>query len=370
MTTTRIKMLAMAMLTAVILLSGCTAAKNVTTTEDTSWMYHDTVDAAFVKAHLSVPMPKTVMLIDARPYRGKYIKGHIPGSISIPFSEFDKKIDLLPKDKNTLLIYYCEGPACKLSHQSAVKAEKLGYKNVKVYTQGYPEWVSIKGNYGAVSIEQVESQIADNTTVIVDSRPQKTKYDKGHIPSAISIPFTQFDALSGKLPRNPDTPILFYCGGLDCRLSHKSAVKAIEMGYTHVKVYDRGYPEWKKIHGTAGNAIQAKAGEVEGAIDIEQFKSIVSTTPDAFMIIDVRDADEFAKGSFTGAVNIPVEQLEPKIKDLPDTKPIVFVCSTGARSGEAYYMVKDVRESLKDVHYIEAQIKFKGNGAFEIKPAQ
>ena len=85
------------------------------------------------------------------------------------------------------------------------------------------------------------------------------------------------------------------------------------------------------------------------------------------MLIDVRDPDEFAAGSFKTAVNIPVEALEEKIKGFPTDKPIVYFCATGARSGEAFYMTQDVRESLKNVFYVDAEIDFKGNGKFEIK---
>ena len=375
MKTTRFKRLALALVAALFILSGCNAGKAVKTAEnasqkipeETSWMYHAQVDAEFVKVHISMPMPEGVMLIDARPYKNKYAKGHIPGAVSIPFSEFDKKADLLPADKETLLIYYCEGPHCKLSHKSAYKAEKLGYKNIRVYTAGYPEWVTLKGNYGSVSVEYVAAQIALNKTLIVDARPLKTKYVKGHIPTAVSIPFSQFDELSGKLPRDIATPIIFYCGGLECRLSHKSAARVLEMGYSDVKVFSLGYPEWKKQYGASKETVQVAAGEIEGSIDLERFKAIIEKNSESIMLIDVRDSDEFAKGSFKTAVNIPVEKLEPKIETLPADKPVVFVCSTGARSGEAYYMVKDIRESLKDVYYVEAQISFKGDGVYEIK---
>jgi len=371
MKTNKVKILLLAMLAGLILLTGCTPTQTVKTAEtvkkDTSWMFNDIVDATFVKAHIAVPMPKNVMMIDARPYKGKYAKGHIPGAVSIPFSQFDKKTNLLPKDKNTLLIYYCEGVKCKLSHKSAKKAVKLGYTNVKVYAKGYPEWISLKGNYGSYDAEHVAKLIGDNNAVIVDARPLKTKFVKGHIPTALSIPFSQFDTLKGKLPRDLNTPVVFYCGGLKCKLSHKSAAKALALGYTNVKVFDKGYPEWKKIYGASNKTMQVKAGTEEGSIDLELFKSIIANNPDSIMLIDVRDADEFAQGSFKTAINIPVEDLESKIKSFPTDKPIVFVCATGARSGEAFYMTKDVREALKDVYYVEAQIDFKADGKFEIK---
>ncbi len=328
------------------------------------WMFDEIVDVNFVISKMSVPMAEDVMIIDARPYKVKYVKGHIPGAVSIPFSEFDKKTNLLPKDKNTLLIYYCGGVKCKLSHKSAKKAKALGYTNVKVFSKGFPEFKKQPGAYPAITAEQVAVQIAANNTLIVDARPQKTKYDKAHIPTSINIPFSQFDALKGKLPRELDTPIIFYCGGLKCKLSHKSAAKAIAMGYKNVSVFTRGYPSWKKQFGGAA-AVAVKAGEVEGSIDLERFKKIMTDNPASITLIDVRDADEFAKGHFKTATSIPTEELEPKIKDLPSDKPIVFVCSTGARSGEAYYMVKDVREKL-EAYYVEANIDYKKDGSFEI----
>ena len=71
------------------------------------------------------------MIIDSRP--AAQYDGHIPGAINIPDSQFDKLVDKLPADKATLLLFYCGGLECMLSHNSAFKAEKLGYTNVKVY---------------------------------------------------------------------------------------------------------------------------------------------------------------------------------------------------------------------------------------------
>ncbi|MCG8635063.1 MAG: rhodanese-like domain-containing protein [Desulfobacterales bacterium] len=331
-----------------------------------AWMFDDIVDVDYVISKMSVPMAEDVMIIDSRPYKTKYVKGFIPGAVSIPFSEFDKKTDMLPKDKGALLIFYCGGVKCKLSHKSAKKARALGYTNVKVFAKGFPEYKKQPGAYPAITAEQVAVQIAENKTLVVDARPKKPKYDKGHIPTAISIPFSKFDALKGKLPRELSTPIIFYCGGLKCKLSHKSAAKAIAMGYKNVSVFTTGYPAWKKQFGTGGEAVAVKAGDVEGSIDLDRFKKILAENPSSVTLIDVRDADEFEKGHFKTARHIPVEDLEPRIKDLPSDKPLVFVCSTGARSGEGYYMVKDVRPEL-DVYYVEATIDYKADGSYTLK---
>ena len=74
------------------------------------WKFHDIVDVDFVMQHISVPMAEDVMIIDARPKRAKYNKGHIPGAVSIPDSKFDKMTAQLPASKEALLIFYCGGP--------------------------------------------------------------------------------------------------------------------------------------------------------------------------------------------------------------------------------------------------------------------
>ena len=70
-----------------------------------------------------------------------------------------------------------------------------------------------KGSYAAVSVEYVAKQVESNAAMVIDSRPKKPKYDKGHIPSAISIPDSQFAKLQGKLPRDNKTQLIFYCEG-------------------------------------------------------------------------------------------------------------------------------------------------------------
>ena len=349
------------------------AAEAAKTAADTSWKFHDIVDVDFVMQQIKVPMPPDAMIIDARPKRAKYDKGHIPMAVSIPDSKFDKMTAQLPEDKNALLIFYCGGLKCKLSHKSAAKAEQLGYTNVKVFAKGFPGYMKVAGNYAGVSADWVQKQIDKKTDMaLIDSRPKRKKYDKGHIPTAISIPDMQFDKMAAELPQDKDRLLVFYCGGYKCKLSHKSAKKAIALGYTNVKVFAAGYPAWKTAYGSSAAAAakpaatQLKNGKEEGSIDTAMFTDIVKNKPESIYLIDVRDADEFADGSFKTAVNMPVDTLEEKIKTLPTDKPIVFVCGTGARSGESYYMVQDLRPELKSVYYLEGELTFNKDGSYKI----
>jgi rhodanese-related sulfurtransferase len=238
--------------------------------------------------------------------------------------------------------------------------------------------MTVAGNYPGVSADWIKKQIDNKTNmVLIDSRPKQKKYDRGHIPTALSIPDSSFAKMADQLPADKSTPLVFYCGGLQCRLSHKSAKKAIDLGYTNVSVFAEGYPAWVAAYGQgetaamaaakSAPAAQLKAGKEEGSVDIDTFIQIVKNMPESIMLIDVRDADEFQIGSFKTAVNIPVDQLEDKIKTLPSDKPIVFVCGTGARSGESFYMVQELRPEMKNVYYLEGELTFKKDGSFEVK---
>lgn len=73
--------------------------------------YHTIVGIDFVKPfvcdNLLLTEPRTdVVLIDSRPKRPRYDRGHIPTAISIPDSEFDEHVHMLPEDKSALVIFY------------------------------------------------------------------------------------------------------------------------------------------------------------------------------------------------------------------------------------------------------------------------
>ena len=49
--------------------------------------------------------------------------------------------------------------------------------------------------------------------MIIDSRPYKPKYANGHIPTAVSIPDSQFDKMTDKLAADKNALLIFYCQG-------------------------------------------------------------------------------------------------------------------------------------------------------------
>lgn len=328
--------------------------------------FHSIVDYKFVAKYAKMPKPKGVMIIDSRPYKPKYVDGYIPTAVSIPASQFDKMTDKLPEDKGALLVFYCGGYACPLSHKSAFAAEALGYTNVKVYAAGFPDWKK-HAPYYSIGLENLSARINEGGKyMLIDARPYK-KFLEGAIPSAIGIPERDFAAKRGLLPVDKaDSTLIYYCGGYACALSHKSAIMARSLGYKNVLVAEAGYPGWKEMFGGTDSAVVA--GEAEGAVDTEWFLKTIKDNPSAILLIDVRDPEEFAAGHFPSAINMPVDMVEKQAKEIPTDKPIVFSCATGARAGEAYYLFKDIRPDVEKVFYLEATNSFGGDNSYEVHP--
>jgi len=65
-------------------------------------------------------------------------------------------------------------------------------------------------------------------------------------------------------------------------------------------------------------------------------------------IIDVRSEVEFAFGHKDGSINIPINLLKDRMKELDNTKPIILCCASGSRSAIAKYTLTS--NGFKNVH--------------------
>lgn len=62
-------------------------------------------------------------------------------------------------------------------------------------------------------VQQYAKLPVPENVMIIDSRPKRPKYDKGYIPTAVSIPHSKFDKMVDKLPKDKDAVLIYYCGG-------------------------------------------------------------------------------------------------------------------------------------------------------------
>jgi len=85
------------------------------------------------------------------------------------------------------------------------------------------------------------------------------------------------------------------------------------------------------------------AGEAEAAPEVVELSDEVKPETLAELnaqgkiaVIDVREDWEFAEGYIPGATLIPLGSLPDRAGEIPTDKPVVLVCRSGNRSGQAF----------------------------------
>jgi len=304
---------------------------------------------------------KSAVLIDARPPVA-YKSGFIPGAIVIPAAELEKHVDKLPKDKNTTLIFYCVG-GCS-SPTAAIKAKSLGYKNVKIYAGGFPDWISSEISY--IDPELVNSTLKQNPKgyIVIDTNdPDVAK--KAHLPNAVNVTPKNFEEMSKKLPSKKLVPIVVYGKNAD-----EIASKLIAMNYKGTRVLPITIEEWNKkgyqtLSGKLESAFVVIPTPKPGTIAKDEFEKIIQQPPADTIIIDVRTKQEYEAGHFPNVINIPIEDIPSSAAKLPKDKTIIVSCATGVRAEMAYNQLKDLGFKVR---YLDAVNKFSKDGGYEINP--
>lgn len=69
------------------------------------------------------------------------------------------------------------------------------------------------------------------------------------------------------------------------------------------------------------------------------------------LLVDVRSRGEFAERPVPGAVNVPIDELQRRARELgPPDRPVVVYCHTGARAAAAKLMLE--RAGFRRVHNV------------------
>ena len=81
------------------------------------------------------------VFLDART-PAEYDQGHIQGAVNLPWHEVDNYFEtvIMTLDPESMVITYCDGEACSLSHDLALFLKDLGFARVKVLVNGWTLW--------------------------------------------------------------------------------------------------------------------------------------------------------------------------------------------------------------------------------------
>jgi hydroxyacylglutathione hydrolase len=181
-----------------------------------------------------------------------------------------------------------------------------------------------------LSLDEARAAIAGGA-LVVDAR-LSAEHAVAHVPGSLSIPAgSSFGTWLGWVVE-PDQPIVLL-------LAHASdwddlARQAMRIGY-----------EGSMVGHVAGGARRwAEAGlplESGGRLSIDQLAAAVAAGgPDAPLVIDVRQAAEYAEAHVPGSLHLSGGTLPERLGELPRDRPIAVICASGYRSSVAASLLR------------------------------
>ena len=246
-----------------------------------------------------------------------------------------------------------------MSPLAARKAEKLGFKNVKVYHAGLPDWrkaghTVVSNNAAIEELNKLEASY-----IVIDLRGADA-IAKGHIPNSVAVPKDGIASLKDQFPKYMGAIVILVdeTGVTDAALKAFKTVS--DWGYKQVSILDQGFKGWqtsgKKVAtGPAATTINYVRKLLPGEVDLAVFKAQLEKPAPDTIILDVRAPSEVADGKLPNTVQLPLDELEIRISELPKDKKIMIHCATGARAEMAYNVLKNAGFNAG---YVRAKLTF------------
>lgn len=188
------------------------------------------------------------------------------------------------------------------------------------------------GADGSIKEMSGEDLVKNNTDknkdkiLLIDVRPQE-EYLAGHIPHAINIFIDELEERLPELENYKEEPIVLYCN--TGNKSGKAAEILVANGFTDV---------------TNAEGVKDFTYDLVTYVDITgaQLEQLVQTTEDIVLVDTrpVKDVNDIPM--LEGAINIPFDEVEANLDQLPEDKIIVLYCSTGTKSAGVAQQLVDL----------------------------
>ncbi|MEX0674675.1 MAG: MBL fold metallo-hydrolase [Gaiellaceae bacterium] len=164
-------------------------------------------------------------------------------------------------------------------------------------------------------VEQADVEQAEGTVVVLDVR-DADPFAAGHVPGAISVPLSSsaFGTKAGFVLHPEDSVVI-----------HAASPEQAELAAG--RLHAVGFLD------LAGRLDDPETPARTQPVELDELERLVSEN--AVVLVDVREKDERDDGYIAGSLNVPYRLLRDLAGDLADGRPVVTICSSGARAGIA-----------------------------------
>ena len=322
-------------------------------------------------------------VVDVRDQKA-YAAGHVPGSVNIALrGRLDTWMGIVvPVDSPLILVADDEDGV----REGAFRLRRIGYDRLAGYVQGgFAAWKqgggAVRSSKLVTPRELFDAMEQGTEPLVVDVRSAE-EYADLRLGEIGNIPVTE----SARFARMLDVkqPVLMVCNS--AYRSSMAVGLAERLGFVDVGSLDGGLDAWveaglpvlgnqaAQIHGGASHEVAA-AAIATGAIALPEpvdsalLARVLASQPEAYAVIDVRPAAQFAEWRIPGSVNVALSQLGAHVRALPEASRVVLVDRDGTAAFAAAGALlaadpkRPIRALLGGVQAFYATTQFGGDGA-------
>lgn len=305
-----------------------------------------TIDARTLKTWLQDG--DELALIDVQE-AGQYGEGHLFLAASVPYSRLEADIERLAPRKGVRLVL-CDDGTSGVAERAAKRAAALGYDNLFLLAGGTQAWKSAgyviyKGvnvpskTFGELIAETAHTpsvtakelqrmKDAGEPLIQLDGRTV-AEYRKMTIPGAASCPNGELPLRVMELAKDPGIPVIVNCAGRTRSILGAQTLMAMGLpnpvyaledgtqgwmlaGFELDRGASRKYDPLPDARSLAALQWQAEAlmrRHDIAAVDVRQVRAWLEDDLRTTYLLDVRTAEEYARGHVPGSVHAPGGQL-------------------------------------------------------------
>lgn len=190
-------------------------------------------------------------------------------------------------------------------------------------------------NFTGISATDLEKEITDRKNILIFDLRDSDSFDTAHILDSknVSLDYLQ-SAVSGKdASLDPDKNYVFV-DDLGITPNELQVLQLFrQAGFKNISYLEGGISEWMNESQptiTLGNPYSLIDRSKVTEVTSDKLKKALEV--EKVYLVDVRTPAEFAAGHIQGAVNIPLDDLEARRKELPLGERIVLYDNNGVKA--------------------------------------
>lgn len=223
----------------------------------------------------------------------------------------------------------------------------IGTANDAINMAAYVAENRISGFSPSVTVSELDQLISGKNPLFVDVR-DIFAFEKSHIKGAIHIPLEVLAQQKQSIPANRLVIVYDETG----KKGHQALRTLVGAGFKDVYNISGGHTSLQRQARATGFKhlqidllpIEKKSVNETDNKSHEKANEPKANNVNSTLIIDVRTLDEFAKGAYPEAINIPLDELGERYMELGNNanREIIVYCASGARSAYAQRMLNQI----------------------------